>query len=198
LFSICRESFHLDGFIISDCGGVENIMTGHNYTSTLDDTVAAALHAGVDIDCGNFYEHNAQSALANHTIIEADIDLALIRAFMVLIRLGYFDPPEQQPYRNLTVVDIDTVEARQLALQSSQESIVLLKNMKNALPLNLDQLKNKKIALIGPSINATILMQGNYHGRAPFIIDPITAFKTITTGIIFIFSLILFDIFILR
>jgi beta-glucosidase-like glycosyl hydrolase len=184
LFSICRESFHLDGFIISDCGGVENIMTGHNYTSTLDDTVAAGLHAGVDIDCGNFYEHNAQSALANHTIVQADIDRALIRAFMVLIRLGYFDPPEQQTYRNLTVVDIDTAEARQLALQSSQESMVLLKNIKNALPLNLDQLTNKKIALIGPSINATVLMQGNYHGRAPFLIDPITAFKTITTGML--------------
>jgi len=159
-------------------------MTGHNYTSTSEDTVAAALHAGVDIDCGNFYQTKAKSALANHTIVEADIDLALIRAFNVLIRLGYFDPPEQQPYRNLTVADIDTAEARQLALQSSQESMVLLKNVNHALPLNLDQLTNKKIALIGPSINATVLMQGSYHGRAPFLIDPITAFKAITTGII--------------
>jgi beta-glucosidase-like glycosyl hydrolase len=158
-------------------------MTGHNYTKTPEDTVAAALHAGVDIDCGNFYAPNAQSALANKTIVESDIDLALERAFNVLLRLGYFDSPEQQIYRNLSVSDIDTPEARQLALQSSQEGIVLLKNMNHALPLNLDQLTNKKIALIGPSINATVLMQGNYHGRAPFLIDPITAFKAITTGI---------------
>lgn len=160
-------------------------MTEHNYTSTSDDTIAVALHAGVDIDCGSFYQHNAQAALANHTITEADIDLALVRAFNVLIRLGYFDPPEQQPYRNLTIDDINTEEARQLALQSSQEGIVLLKNLNNALPLNLDQLTNKKIALIGPSINATVVMQGNYHGRAPFLIDPITAFKLITTGIVY-------------
>jgi beta-glucosidase-like glycosyl hydrolase len=180
----CRDSFDLDGVIISDCGGVENIMTGHNYTLTPEDTVAAALHAGVDVDCGNFYAVHARAALNNKTIIEADIDLALVRGFMVLIRLGYFDAPEQQPYRNLTVANIDTPEARQLALQSSQQSIVLLKNTNNVLPLKFDQLTNKKIALIGPSVNATVLMQGGYHGRAPFLIDPITAFKTITTGIV--------------
>jgi beta-glucosidase-like glycosyl hydrolase len=184
IFFIHREEFNFDGFIIGDCGGVQNIMTGHNYTSTIEDTVAAALLAGVDIDCGSFYQHDAQSALANHTIVEADIDLALVRAFNVLIRLGYFDPPEQQPYRKLTIADIDTTEARQLALQSSQESMVLLKNLNNALPLNVDQLTNKKIALIGPSINATVLMLGNYHGRPPFLIDPITGFKAITTGIV--------------
>ena len=184
MFFIHRETFDFDGFIISDCGGVENIMTGHNYTSTSEDTVAAALHAGVDVDCGDFYARNARSALNNKTIVEADIDLALVRAFNVLIRLGYFDPPEQQSYRNLTIANIDTPEARQLALQSSQESMVLLKNMNNALPLNLTQLTNKKIALIGPSINATVLMQGNYHGRAPFLIDPITAFNAIIAGIV--------------
>ena len=183
IFSIRRESFQLDGFVISDCGGVGNIMTGHNYTSTIEDTVAVALHAGVDIDCGNFYQPNAQAALRNKTIVEADIDLALVRAFKVLIRLGYFDPPEQQPYRNLTIDDIDTIEARQLALQSSLESIVLLKNINKTLPLNLNQLTNKTIALIGPLINATVQMQGTYHGRAPFLIDPITAFKGITAGI---------------
>ncbi len=159
-------------------------MTGHNYTLTPEDTVAAALHAGVDVDCGNFYAVHAKDALNNKTIVEADIDLALVRGFIVLIRLGYFDSPEQQPYRNFTVANIDTPEARQLALQSSQQSIVLLKNTNSALPLKLDQLTNKKIVLIGPSINATQLMQGNYHGRAPFLIDPITAFKAITTGII--------------
>lgn len=158
-------------------------MTGHNYTLTPEDTVAVALHAGVDVDCGNFYAVHARAALDNKTITEADIDLALVRGFMVLIRLGYFDAPEQQPYRNFSIADIDTPQARELALQSSQQSIVLLKNTNNALPLKLDQLGNKKIVLIGPSINATVLLQGSYHGRAPFLIDPITAFKTITAGI---------------
>jgi beta-glucosidase-like glycosyl hydrolase len=64
-----------------------------------------------------------------------------------------------------------------LALESAQQSIVLLKNLNNALPLNINQLSNKTIALIGPTGNATKLMKRNYCGNAPYLIDPFTAFK---------------------
>jgi hypothetical protein len=60
-----------------------------------------------------------------------------------------------------------------------------LKNLNKALPLNINQLQNKKIALIGPSANATGLMQGNYNGKAPYLIDPVSAFQNVTQGIIF-------------
>jgi beta-glucosidase-like glycosyl hydrolase len=157
-------------------------MTGHNYTSTVQDTVAVALHAGTNLDCGHFYAQNTQTALDNKTIVEADIDQALQQTFNVQVRLGYFDPPEQQLYRKLSKSDVDTDESRQLTLEAAQQSIVLLKNVNKALPLNINQLQNKKIALIGPSANATILMQGNYHGTAPYLIDPVTAFQNVTQG----------------
>jgi beta-glucosidase-like glycosyl hydrolase len=168
--------------VVSDCGAVSTIMNTHHYTSTVEDTVAVALHAGTDLNCGDFYSQHTQAALDKQTIVEADIDRALGRTFNILVRLGYFDPPEQQPYRQLSKADVDTNEARQLALEAAQESIVLLKNTNKALPLNLNQLKNKKIALIGPTADATGLMQGNYYGRAPFLIDPITAFRVLTQG----------------
>jgi beta-D-xylosidase 4 len=179
-----RESFHLNGFIVCDCGGVENIMTAHNYTQTVQDTVAVALHAGTDLDCGNFYSKHAQEALDSKTIVESDIDQALERTYGVLVRTGWFDPPEQQPYRNLTKDNVNTTYAQQLTLESAQESIVLLKNVNKALPLNIDQLQGKKIALIGPTANATVLMQGNYHGTAPYLIDPVTGFKSVVEGAI--------------
>jgi beta-glucosidase-like glycosyl hydrolase len=175
------DSYHLDGFVVSDCDAVETIIR-HNYTSRVEDTVAVALHAGTDLDCGSFYGQHAQAALDNKTIVEADIDQALERTFNVLVRLGYFDPPEQQPYRKLSKTDVDTTESRQLTLEAAQQSIVLLKNANKALPLDLNQLQNKKIALIGPTANATGLMQGNYFGRAPYLIDPVTAFLGITQG----------------
>jgi beta-glucosidase-like glycosyl hydrolase len=181
-----RDSYHLDGFVVSDCDAILHIMDTQNYTSTVQDTVAVALHAGCDLECGQFYKQHAQEALDNKTIVEADIDLALTRAFNVLVRLGWFDPPEQQPYRQLTKDDVNTVDAQLLALQSAQESIVLLKNLNNALPLKFDQLTGKKIALIGPTANATILMQGDYFGVPPFLIDPISGFKTIVSGRIII------------
>jgi hypothetical protein len=180
-FFLCSESYHLDGFVVSDCDAVGTIMV-HNYTSTRQDTVAVALHAGTDLDCGGFYQQYAQEALDNKTIVEADIDQALERTFNVLVRLGYFDPPEQQLYRQLSKADVDTAESRQLTLEAAQQSIVLLKNLNKALPLNINQLQNKKIALIGPTANATVLMQGNYHGRAPYKIDPVSAFQNVTQG----------------
>jgi beta-D-xylosidase 4 len=179
-----RDSYHLDGFVVSDCDAIQDIMTTQNYTSTVQDTVAVALHAGTDLECGQFYKKYAQIALDNKTIVESDIDQALIRTFTVLVRLGWFDPPEQQPYRQLNQDNVNTLNAQLLALQSAQESIVLLKNLNNALPLNLDQLQGKKIALIGPTANATVLMQGDYFGVAPFLIDPISGFKLVVAGII--------------
>ena len=157
-------------------------METHHYTSTVEETVAAALIGGTDLECGDFYLKHAGEALLKKTIQESDIDQALERTFNVLVRLGYFDPPEQQPYRKLSKVDVDTLEARKLSLEAAQQSIILLKNANKALPLNMEQLKNKKIALIGPTANATTLMQGNYYGTAPYLIDPITGFKGVTQG----------------
>lgn len=159
-------------------------MTTHNYTFTIPDTVAAALHAGTDLDCGNFYSNHTQEALDNGTIVENDIDQAVENTFNILVRLGWFDPPEQQPYRHLTKDHVNTIDAQNLALKSAQESIVLLKNVNKALPLNVEQLKNKTIALIGPTANATGLMQGNYYGRAPFLISPLMAFWSLTASMI--------------
>jgi beta-glucosidase-like glycosyl hydrolase len=190
-FQICsylsyffRDTFHFDGFAVCDCSGIRNILTGHHYTSTNSDTIAAALHAGIDLDCGYFYSANIPIAIDNKTIVPADVDQASLRTFTTLIRLGYFDLPEQQIYRNFSRVNINTPEAQQLALLSAQQSLVLLKNINHSLPLYLSQLTNKTVALIGPSINATELMQSSYHGRAPILISPWMAFSTITSSIL--------------
>ena len=172
-------------------------MAGHHYTSNDADTVAAALHAGLDLDCGNYYRAMIPVALDKQTIVSADIDQASIRTFSILIRLGYFDPPDQQIYRNLSRININTPEAQQLALLSAQQSIVLLKNIYEDLPLNLDRLANKTIALIGPSINATELMQSSYHGPAPFLISPLMAFQEIASSTLLLFEIIVF-VFIFR
>ena len=177
------ESYHHDGFVVSDCDAVETIIRGHNYTHTPEDTVAAALHAGTDLDCGNYYKNHTQQALDKNTIVEADIDQALVRTLTVLVRLGYFDPPEEQPYRKLSATDVDTPQSRQLTLEAAQQSMVLLKNTNKALPLNLSQLQNKKIALIGPAVNATLLMQGIYYGQAPYLTSPLMGFQNLTSGL---------------
>jgi beta-D-xylosidase 4 len=69
-----------------------------------------------------------------------------------------------------------------MVLEAAQQSIVLLKNLNNVLPLNMNQLTNKTIALIGPTANATRLMQGNYFGVAPYLISPYMGFNAIVQG----------------
>ena len=119
------------------------------------------------------------------TIVEADIDQAVTRSFDIRVRLGYFDPPELQPYRHISSSAVDTPASRQFTLESAQQSMVLLKNSNKSLPLDMQELTNKTIALIGPTANATTLMQGNYHGIAPYLTAPLTGFTTIVEGNLF-------------
>jgi beta-D-xylosidase 4 len=60
--------------------------------------------------------------------------------------------------------------------------MVLLKNLNKALPLNISQVQSKTIALIGPTANATVLMQGNYYGPAPYLVSPLLAFQSMIQG----------------
>ena len=92
--------------------------------------------------------------------------------------LGMFDPPEDQPYCNISTEQINTTTHQELALQAARESIVLLQN-DGALPLDM----SKKVALIGPNAMATSTMQGNYHGTAPYLISPMEGLQKIGASV---------------
>ena len=86
-----------------------------------------------------------------------------------------FDPPEDQPYCNISTDQINTTAHQALALEAARESIVLLQN-DGALPIKS---MSSKVALIGPNANATGTMQGNYKGTAPYLISPLEGLKKI-------------------
>lgn len=99
------------------------------------------------------------------------LDRSLVRRYASLVHLGYFDPPSTQPYRQLTFKNVSTTASQVLVLTAAEEGIVLLKN-DGTLPLNP---AIKTIALIGPLVNSTTQMQGNYYGSAPYIHSPFSA-----------------------
>lgn len=150
-------------------------------TKTNDDTVALALHSGTDVNCGDYYQTNALSALENLAINETDIDQALVRSIGTLVRTGWFDPADMQPYRQLPPTAVNSAEHQALAVRAAVEGMVLLKNdpspLGTFLTLPWSTEGAPTIALIGPLANATSVMQGNYYGQAPFLISPLQALQ---------------------
>ena len=63
LNNLLRDKWGFDGFVVSDCGAIDDIMITHNYTTSYAATVAVALKSGCDMDCGHFYQSHAQEAL---------------------------------------------------------------------------------------------------------------------------------------
>ena len=109
--------------------------------------VAVILRSGTDMDCGNFFAVNGNAAYANGNVTDADLDVALVRAFTGLVRLGYFDNPNDQPYRQIGGDSVNSQAHQRAALMTAIQSVVLLKNENDALPLPSTV---KSIALIGP------------------------------------------------
>jgi beta-glucosidase len=173
LVDILRGEWGFDGYVVSDCGAVRDIWEYHKFVKTEAEASALAVRGGTDLTCGNEYEKLVE-ALQKGLITEAEIDTAVKRLMTARFRLGMFDPPEQVAYARIPFSKNDTPEHRQLALKTARESIVLLKNANNTLPLKKDL---KSIAVIGPNADAPEVLWGNYNGRPSVLTTPLAGIK---------------------
>lgn len=160
-------------WVTSDCDAIQNVFLPHRWADTREASAAAALKAGTDLNCGAYYSQHLGGAYEQGLINDTHLDTALTRLFGSLVRLGYFDPPESQPYRSLGWENVSTPEAQDLAYQAAVKGTVLLKNSNDTLPLG--DLAGNKVALIGDWADATTQMQGNYYGIAPYLHSPLWA-----------------------
>jgi beta-glucosidase len=161
LDEVLTKEWKFDGFIVPDSGAVERLVTGHHKYNTVEEAAAATLKVGSDLDNGS-YARVLPKAVQEGLLTEKDIDNAVRDVLKVRFRLGVFDPPEMVPYTKIPASVIDSPEHRQLALQLARQSIVLLQNDNNILPL--DKSRIKTIAVIGPF--ADFAQTGpNYTGK---------------------------------
>lgn len=161
LNDILRKEWGFNGFIVSDCGAIDDIYLRHKYVKTEAEASALAVKAGTDLTCGREYRSLTQ-AVKDGLITEAEIDVSLKRLLTARFKLGMFDPPEMVAYARIPYSENDSPAHRQLALQASRESLVLLKNQNNTLPLKKDL---KTIAVIGPLADNLGVLLGNYNGQ---------------------------------
>ena len=161
LKTVARDSWNFDGYITSDCDADYDVFGSHHYTKTPEETVAAVLHAGTDVDCTSFVGQYAMSALNQKLISEKDIDARLKMLWRVRLRLSHFDPLGVLNSIPPSVVCSD--EAIELARDGSRQGSTLLKNVNHILPLNNQQLKS--IAVIGPNSNMSESIAHYYGGN---------------------------------
>ena len=179
LKDVLREHWNFKepyNYVVSDCDAVDNIYDPHHYASSLPAAAADALNAGTDLDCGSTYNYLNESVKSNLTS-ETILDTSLVRLYSALIKVGYFDQPQE--YSSLNWADVNTTKAQSTAYQAAVQGMALLKN-DGVLPLK-QTLSN--VAIIGPWANATEQMQGNYEGTAPFLISPLSIFQVKWTNV---------------
>ena len=154
--TILRGEWGFKGLVVSDCWAIKDIWDTHKYLPDVAHATAAAVHNGVDLNCGESYSHIPE-AVAQGLLSEADVDRSLERLLAARIRLGELDG-NIDPWNNLPDDIVEGPEHLALARKMAEESIVLLQN-RDVLPLDA----GARIALIGPNADDAEMMWGNYN-----------------------------------
>jgi beta-glucosidase len=160
LTDILRQEWGFDGLLVSDYFAISDLRTLHHVAATDDEAAKMALDAGVDIELpGADTFRDLGEQVRKGRIAQATVDQAVARVLREKFLTGLFDDPYVDPENAERVTN--SPEHQQLALKAAHESIILLKNQNNLLPL--DKAKYKHIAVIGP--NAAELHLGGYSNN---------------------------------
>ncbi len=163
LTDVLRGEWGFDGFVISDWDSVVELIH-HGVAENRADAAAISLHAGVDMEMvSGSYLETLLPSLQSGKVSQDEIDEAVRRILRIKLRAGLFDQPMTDPHR--ATRDLLRPESRNLARQFARETMVLLKNDNDLLPLESNF---KKIAVVGPLINARSELFGTWSpdGRA--------------------------------
>jgi beta-glucosidase len=176
---ILRREWGFDGYVVSDCGAVQDIHLRHQVAGSAPEAAAQALKAGTDLNCGQQYRYLVE-AVRKGLVGEETVDTAVARLFTARMKLGMFDAPERVPFAQIPYTVVDSKEHRDLARTAARKSIVLLKNDGNILPLRKSV---KTIAVIGPNADAADVLFGNYNGMPSYSVTPLAGIRhAVDTG----------------
>lgn len=173
---ILRDDWGFGGYVVSDCWAINDFWepNKHNLVETPEEAAALAVDRGTDLNCGSVYDPNLTEAVLKELIDESKVDLALSRLFIARFKLGMFDDDENVKWSKIPYDVVASKPHYDLSERISRESMVLLKNENNVLPLD----KNiKSIAVIGPNANSKQVLLGNYHGTPKNHFTPLLAIQ---------------------
>ena len=147
LTNITRNEWGFKGYIVSDAGAISNIISKHKYLKTPEETVAACIKAGCNLELGSNIYDATPNAMKAGLLTEKQIRDNVWPLMYTRMRLGEFDPEDMNPYNAIDMSYVQSAAHRELALQAAMKSFVLLKNDEDLLPLK--QIFNKLAVSFG-------------------------------------------------
>ncbi|MCY0969369.1 beta-glucosidase BglX [Chryseobacterium wangxinyae] len=154
---VLRNQWKFKGFVVTDYTGI-NEMVDHGM-GDLQQVSALALKAGVDMDMvGEGFLTTLKKSLAEGKVTQAEIDMAAKRILEAKYDLGLFDNPYKHGDVKLAAKEVYSMENRNIARSAAAQSMVLMKNENQVLPLK----KSGTVAVIGPLVNNSMNMPGTW------------------------------------
>src|SRR6202000_3181170 len=152
---ILGGEWKVPGYVVSDCGAIDDIHRRHNFVNTPAEAAALGIKTGTDLECSitsetsvRTYTPSLPEAVKQGLITEAEIDTPVTRLMLARMKLGMFDSVSRVKWAQIPFSVLDQPANRALALRAARESMVLLKNTGGVLPLST---KLKTLAVIGPN-----------------------------------------------
>lgn len=173
---ILREEWGFKYMVVSDCGAIADFYTSHKVSSDAVHAASKGVWAGTDVECqwADYNYKKLPEAVEKGLITEAEIDKHVLRLLVGRFDLGEMDKDALVPWASIPMSVVNNEAHRKLALDMSLETMTLLQNKANILPLR----KNAKLAVIGPNANDKPMLWGNYNGTP---INTITILDGITS-----------------
>jgi beta-glucosidase len=170
LSEVLRGRWGFRGHVVSDCWAIRDFHLGHKVTTSPEESAALAIKNGCDLNCGDEFCNALEGAALLGMVTEEDLDRALYRVLSTRFRLGHFDPEETVPYATIPLEVVACEAHRRLAFEAAVQSIVLLQNRRECLPLGGDC---RSILVTGPLATSVEAMLGNYSALGGAISTPL-------------------------
>lgn len=162
LMQILRGRWGYEHIVVSDCWAIDDFFKpGHHETSPDAPSAAAeAVLSGTDLECGYIYE-NLNEAVKKGLISEAQIDVSIKRLLKERFALGEMDDPSLVEWNRISMDTVNCPTHKALALEAARQSMVLLWNKNQALPLNKN---DKSVMVMGPNAVDSVMQWASYSG----------------------------------
>jgi beta-glucosidase len=169
LTDILRKEWGFKGHVVTDCGALDDVYQTHKTLPGPVEVAAAAIKAGINLDCSTILQNDVIKAINQKLLTEKEVDQRLFELLRTEFKLGFYDDPGKIPYHAYGADSVHNAAHIALTRKVAQQSMVLLKNDHNILPLN--KADYPSIMVLGPNAASLDAMIGNYHGVSSKVVN---------------------------